>query len=180
MTTRSRPPDLPLFTAESAALALGSDIAAATLAALERAHYRIWASFFIVSAALDTDRSGRVRELLDALARAARRGVDTRLLVDDYTSERDEFAVNLVAAHYLIAEGVPVRVFRSERHPSTHSKCVIVDDSIALIGSGNWSPGGLLANLEAAVVVTSRDLNATLASRFAVTWDAAEAPEPLT
>jgi phosphatidylserine/phosphatidylglycerophosphate/cardiolipin synthase-like enzyme len=172
---------IPLYPADAAALLWGAEIFDATLVAIERATERAWACYFIVSMQQAVDRRGRVKELLDALVRARLRGVDVRLIVDAFdTSEVDDLDVNLVAVHYLAQQGVEARVYQGDRRATTHSKYLLIDDSIAIVGSGNWSPGGLGGNLEAAVRVESADFVDALGDRFAENWALAQIPEPLT
>jgi phosphatidylserine/phosphatidylglycerophosphate/cardiolipin synthase-like enzyme len=168
---------IPLLPARAATLLLGEDLFNVTLAELERARHRVWASMFIVAMGITSDPTLRVREVIDALARAARRGVDTRLLIDDFDDQ--DFPVNLVAAHYLVERGVSVRRWRDEKRVSNHSKFLVFDAERVLVSSGNWSTGGLCANLEASLLVDSGALNEQLATRFAWAWDEAATVEEL-
>jgi phosphatidylserine/phosphatidylglycerophosphate/cardiolipin synthase-like enzyme len=60
-----------------------------------------------------------------------------------------------------------------------HSKYLLVDDDVAMVGSGNWSGGGLTANLEATVRVISQPLVRNLRRRFEGDWSRAQAIGPL-
>ncbi|MGE3960131.1 MAG: phospholipase D family protein [Dehalococcoidia bacterium] len=169
---------IPLLEAEAADLLWAEEIGPATLALIEEARHTLRIGMFILAAAVDDDRGGRVRELLDAVVRAARRGVDVRVLVDAFEPEQDPYNVNLIAAHVLLDGGVPVRVYRDGYRSSLHSK-VVVNERRALVGSGNWSAGGLLANVEAAVLVESEGVSGQLIAAMGWAWNDAEAMEPL-
>lgn len=165
----------PLVHAEAVGLLRGDDLAAVTLAELEQARVRLWGTMFIVSLDLASDPLMRIRELADALVRASRRGVDVRLLVDRFTAD-DGFETNLIAAHWLIERGVAVRV-HGGRRKTNHVKSWIADDAVAIVGSANWSTGGLCGNVESSLHVRSTDLNALLAARFERGWTEATVPE---
>lgn len=161
-----------LFDSPAATLLTGTQITDLTLAEIEMARHRIWACYFITSLGVNSDPVQVVRQIAQALIRAARRGVDVRLLIDDFEAE-DGYRINHVAARYLAEKGVAVRAFQSDRHQSTHSKYILVDDDIQIVGSGNLSHGGLAANLEMAMRVQSDDVLRWLGDRFLSAWSAA-------
>ena len=175
----SFPPDFPLLEAERAELLWAGDLLAVTLTSIEGAAARVDVGMFIVGVGTATTAQGRVQELLDAVVRARYRGVDCRVLVNDFAHDLTQPTLNGVAAHYLRGADVAVRLYASERHPSAHSKYLLVDDDVAIVGSGNWSAGGLTANLEATVRVVSEPLVRGLRRRFDADWLAAQDIEPL-
>jgi phosphatidylserine/phosphatidylglycerophosphate/cardiolipin synthase-like enzyme len=134
---------------------------------------------FILAVDSGSRAGQRVRDVLDVLLRAARRGVAVRLIVNDFRNDPGQPTLNLVAAHHLAHGGAGVRLYADEGHPSIHSKYLLVDDDVAVIGSGNWSAGGLGANLEAAVRVDSAPLVRVLRRRFDNDWAGAVELEPL-
>ncbi|MDA0591691.1 MAG: phospholipase D family protein [Planctomycetota bacterium] len=170
---------LPLFDADAAEFLAGPEIAQASLLAIEEARERIWGCFFLASVAVDHDPHRLVREICDALVRASRRGVDVRLLLDDFESSVDGLPTNEVTGHYLLRHGVAVRLYESERHVSTHSKYFLFDDDSQIVGSGNLTHGAVASNLEMALQVASPDLMRWLGERFLRNWDAARDPEAL-
>jgi cardiolipin synthase A/B len=98
-----------------------------------------------------------------SLQRAARRGVQVRLLLQG----KPDYRFAALAAQVLYAEllAVGVRVF--EYTPAfLHAKVAIVDDDWATVGSSNIDPLSLLLNLEANVIVRDQPFNAELALRF--------------
>lgn len=175
----SFPPDLPLLPAQRAELLWGRDLLAATLTTIEQARERLEVAMFIVGVGTATAAQARVRDVLDAVVRARHRGVACRVVVNDFTGDATQPTLNLVAAHYLAAAGVLVRGYASDRHPSIHSKYLLADDDVALVGSGNWSAGALTANLEATVRVVSEPLVRTLRRRFDDDWAGAHEIGPV-
>lgn len=170
--TSSRRP-VPVLALEGVSALQGADHAEALLAAVEHATRRLWWSMFLVGLDPVADVDGRVRELLHAVVRAAARGVDVRVLVDDFRTSPDRIDVNLAAVRYLDGRQVPVRRYAPPTDRASHSKLVLVDGDLAIVGSGNLTPGGLGHNDELAVRVRSVDACRDLAERFRRGWDEA-------
>lgn len=124
----SRELNLPVFDAAQTEFLAGPQIAEATLLAIEESRERIWGCFFLASVAVAHDPHRLVRNLCEALVRAHQRGVDVRLLLDDFESSTDGLPTNEVTGHFLSRRGVAVRLYESDRHNSTHSKYFLFDD----------------------------------------------------
>jgi cardiolipin synthase len=110
-----------------------------------------------------------------ALRKAARRGVQVRLLLQGKIDYR--FAA--MAARVLYGEllGAGVRIF--EYTPAfLHAKVAIVDDAWATVGSSNIDPLSLLVNLEANVIVRDAGFVAELARELAVDFAASTEVQP--
>ncbi|CAD5369118.1 Cardiolipin synthase B [Rubrivivax sp. A210] len=112
-----------------------------------------------------------------ALRRAARRGVQVRLLLQG----KVDYRIAALAAQALYAEmrGNGVRVF--EYTPAwLHAKVAVVDGDWATVGSSNIDPLSLLLNLEANVVVRDEGFAGALAARletaFAASREVTAAP----
>lgn len=168
------------FGAEEVAALAGSALREALLADAERAATRLWASVFLVG--LVPRPQPTVRAVLDAFVRASRRGVDVRLLVDDFRSGPEQVRANAVAARYLTARGVDVRVYEGKSRSggadrASHSKYLVVDESAVIVGSANLTPGGLDDNAELSLRVRSPDLARELARRFELGWAEGTPPE---
>jgi cardiolipin synthase len=101
--------------------------------------------------------------LIKAMRRAARRGVDVRLILQ---GEPDMPIVKTAASmlyHHLLHAGV--RIYEYCERP-LHGKVAVMDDEWSTVGSSNLDPLSLSLNLEANVIVRDRDFNATLFGRL--------------
>jgi cardiolipin synthase len=93
------------------------------------------------------------------LRRAARRGVDVRLILQ---GEPDMPIVKTAASmlyHRLLGAGV--RIYEYCERP-LHGKIALMDDEWATVGSSNLDPLSLGLNLEANLVIRDRDFNQRL------------------
>jgi len=97
--------------------------------------------------------------LIKALRRAARRGVDVRLILQ---GEPDMPIVKTAASllyHHLLHAGV--KIYEYCERP-LHGKVALVDDVWSTVGSSNLDPLSLSLNLEAIVMVRDRAFNEEL------------------
>ncbi len=97
------------------------------------------------------------------LRRAARRGVDVRLILQ---GEPDMQIVKTAATmlyHRLLGAGV--RVYEYCERP-LHGKVALMDDEWATVGSSNLDPLSLALNLEANVIIRDRAFNQKLHERL--------------
>ncbi len=97
------------------------------------------------------------------LRRAARRGVDVRLILQ---GQPDMPIVKTAASmlyHQLLGAGV--RIYEYCERP-LHGKVALVDDEWATVGSSNLDPLSLALNLEANVIIRDRDFNQHLYGRL--------------
>jgi cardiolipin synthase len=90
------------------------------------------------------------RDIVRALRTAALRGVDVRIILPE---ENNHFYTGLASrALYEELLDAGVRIF--ERHPPfMHAKALIVDSSIAIIGTSNFDVRSLRLNYETDLVV---------------------------
>ncbi len=101
--------------------------------------------------------------LIREMRRAARRGVDVRLILQ---GEPDMPIVKTAAGllyHHLLHAGV--RVFEYCERP-LHGKVALTDDLWSTVGSSNLDPLSLSLNLEANVVIRDRAFNELLHGRL--------------
>ncbi len=97
------------------------------------------------------------------LRRAARRGVDVRLILQ---GEPDMPFVKTAAEmlyHHLLRAGV--RIYEYCDRP-LHGKVALMDDEWATVGSSNLDPLSLALNLEANVIIRDADFNHALSTRL--------------
>ncbi len=101
--------------------------------------------------------------LIKEMRRAARRGVDVRLILQ---GEPDMPIVKTAASmlyHHLIRAGV--RIFEYCERP-LHGKVAVSDGEWATVGSSNLDPLSLSLNLEANVIIRDRAFNQHLTARL--------------
>lgn len=101
--------------------------------------------------------------LINAMHRAARRGVDVRLILQ---GEPDMPIVKTAASmlyHHLLHAGV--RIYEYCERP-LHGKVALADDQWSTVGSSNLDPLSLSLNLEANVIVRDKAFNQVLWERL--------------
>ncbi|MDP4645209.1 MAG: phospholipase D family protein [Opitutales bacterium] len=126
-------------------------------------------------------------ELAAAIARAEARGVDVRILTNSMRSN-NHLAAHSAYRHHtrqLIESGAnvhEVRIFAKDRniymqspvdtkHLGLHAKFMLIDDTLAIIGSANLDPRSLVLNTEMNLVVESAELNGHLREFIRVDFD---------
>jgi cardiolipin synthase len=105
------------------------------------------------------------RQIREALERAARRGVDVRVMVPGRNTDEPLVALTF-RRHYdeLLAAGV--RIFEYDR-TMMHSKAGVFDGVLSTIGSMNFDPRSMYENAEESLVILDRELGARLLATFA-------------
>jgi hypothetical protein len=106
------------------------------------------------------------RKLLDALIGAQARGVTVRVLLDQDrpTDPYRSTIINAPAIEFLKTNGVSVKSDQAER--LTHSKFIIIDSRLVIIGSHNWSAGSYFHFDDLSLAIASPALGIALRSRF--------------
>ena len=105
-------------------------------------------------------------QLIDALFAAQARGVPVQVLIDR-DRESDPYrstVINHRAAQRLAAGGVDVRHDSPDR--LLHSKFLVIDDTIVVLGSHNWSAGSYFDFDDLSVALSSPPLAGQLRARF--------------
>lgn len=102
--------------------------------------------------------------LLRQLRKAARRGVDVRLILQ---GTPDMPIVKIAAGllyHHLLSAGVKIYEYRAR---PLHGKVALTDDEWSTVGSSNLDPLSLSLNLEANVILKDRAFNEQLGQHLA-------------
>lgn len=110
-------------------------------------------------------------KLLDLIVQKKEQGVEVRILVDK-DREDDPYGsriINSRAAKFLAEQGVDVRADQTD--VLLHSKFVILDNNIVVIGSHNWTAGSYFEYKDLSFVFEGTELVARLKSRFQLLWD---------
>jgi len=104
------------------------------------------------------------RQIMGCLQAAALSGVDVRVMIP----EKNNWPLVQWALQHNMAEMLQAGVRIYQRPPPfAHSKCIVVDDEYALLGSSNLDPRSLRLNFELGVEVFDPKINLELSSHFA-------------
>ena len=102
----------------------------------------------------------KTSRLAEALMDARRRGVKVEVLLDSAVSFEDGVALpqeDRNRSAYDALRGGGVDVFFSSSPRVVHAKTVVVDDSVVIAGSFNWSEAALSSNVEGALLARDAD-----------------------
>jgi len=124
--------------------------------ALDNAQSSIYMAMFVIT--LQEDRESKVSSLLESLADASERGVEVKVILDkslDFISGEIEYKSE-EAYRYLRERGVNVAY--DHVYGYTHSKTLVIDEEIVVVGSANWSQTALTRSNECALLVESPEL----------------------
>jgi cardiolipin synthase len=97
----------------------------------------VYLEFYIV------DPEGRITDILEALARAAQRGVDVRIMVDDFGGRpffRSKWDEKLQSAGVDVVHSLsvnPIKAFSKRTDLRNHRKLIVIDKTIGYTGSFN-------------------------------------------
>jgi phosphatidylserine/phosphatidylglycerophosphate/cardiolipin synthase-like enzyme len=136
--------------------------------AIESAQYRIWASIFIINITREHDYRLEVRDLLKLLSYKRTLGLDVKVIIGESQTPGIREA-NEIAESFLQAKRVPVKKYQGSKK-STHSKYVILDDDLIVLGSHNWTQNAFSKSEEDSVAIYSKNLNNELNYQFLATW----------
>jgi cardiolipin synthase A/B len=123
-------------------------------AAITSAHERLWLTtpYFVPGEAI-----------LAAIASAAHRGVDVRLLVPHKTDSTWVDAASRTYHDELLAAGAQIYLYES---PMLHAKTAIVDEAVAIVGTANLDNRSFRLNFEVVAVFYGGHCVADLARAF--------------
>jgi hypothetical protein len=115
-----------------------------------------------------SDRPGDAghAELIAAVKGRIDAGVDVRLITSEF--QTDDWVEKLVDA------GIPGHLLR--RQPHVHNKGIVVDGSMVMVSSQNWSADGTLRNRDAGLIITSAEAAAYFEMIFLHDWDNMASP----
>ena len=99
--------------------------------------------------------------IVQDLIAAHQRGVDIQIIVDDFSTENN-------ALELLKAEGIDIKL--DPENVTTHTKLIIVDGEIIILGSTNLSFYGLEQNNEVDVVIVSPESAESYEHYFQQLW----------
>jgi len=114
------------------------------------------------------DKTSKVSQLLDELAKAKLRGVEVKVILD-YQSSSSHLPTpttqpNYAAFRFLKDNGV--QVYFDGPVAYTHNKAIIIDKRTIISGSHNWSAAALTSNNETSFLIDSPKLANQLLDKF--------------
>ena len=124
------------------------------MGAISNAHQRVWimTPYFLPE-----------RQMLGCLQAAALSGVDVKIMIP----EENNWAIVQWALQHNMAELLDTGVQIYQRSaPFAHSKCMVIDNDYALVGSSNLDPRSLRLNFELGIEVFDPEFNRELSSHF--------------
>ncbi len=114
------------------------------------------------------------RQILGCLQAASLSGVDVRIMIP----EKNNWPLVQWALQHNMVELLDAGVkILSRPLPFAHSKCLVIDDDYALVGSSNLDPRSLRLNFELGIEIVDSEFNRELGSHFT---DVAETCTPFT
>lgn len=124
--------------------------------ALANARHSIVLNQFIIDCRPEHDEYGEVVGLLTELIRAKAEGVSVKISLPIVRSKGPlAIDINQSATAFLRAADVPVQRKEASKHSAYHSKVLIVDERILIVGSHNWTPSAFRLNSEVSIAVNS-------------------------
>ncbi len=99
--------------------------------------------------------------LINDLIDAHNRGVDVKIILDEYSTENNAF-------NYLRENGVSVKY--DGKDVTTHAKLIIIDGKIVILGSTNFSYYGLEKNKEVDVIIFAEHIADYFEGYFQEIW----------
>lgn len=106
------------------------------------------------------------RVLYESIFRAAKRGVLVRIILDASSWNPNNTRKNVMVADFFKENGIE-EVYFDPPEVTTHTKALIVDSVLCVVGSTNWTYYALANNNETAVLINSETLGMELEERFA-------------
>ncbi len=138
------------------------DYAPAMIAELQQADTSIHIAMFSITYYDDYPDSS-VNKMLEELVYAKNRGLDVRIVVDEYPEDHEK------GIEFLEKYGVPVRHDGPEQ--STHAKLIIIDGKTTILGSTNWRYYSVDKNHEADVIIRNQAVALEYEQYFEEIWE---------
>jgi phosphatidylserine/phosphatidylglycerophosphate/cardiolipin synthase-like enzyme len=132
-------------------LGTGSEIYTTTFRAVKEAKKSIYVVMFIMRSTMGFSRHP-VTALISELIAAKKRGVEVHVILDE-TVTLGKKSISQDSYTMLWESGIDVRFDSPDK--MTHTKLVVIDDSVSILGSNNWSKAAFRQNDEAAFLVRS-------------------------
>jgi len=137
--------------------------------AIESAKYRIWGSIFLVNVTREHDYHLEVRDIIKLLSYKRSLGINVRVIIGHSKTTPAIREADEIARRYMHSRGILVRRYKGTK-TSTHSKYVIIDDDLVVLGSHNWTMNAFSKSKEDSIAIYSKEINRELDRQFLATW----------
>ena len=121
-------------------------------------------------------QEGSTAPLLEALADAAKRGVEVRVLLERRGDDRAT-PEQLAAFNFLTQNGVETRW--DDPEVTLHAKFLVVDRDVLVVGSTHWTYSALVNSVQVDLAIFSPELAALAAEFFELLWAGDLSPQPV-
>ncbi len=111
------------------------------------------------------DKSSKVTQLMDELAKAKLRGVEVKVILDYQSSYSFPANQSNYEAHRFLKDN-GIQVYFDGAVVYTHNKAIVIDKRIVISGSHNWSDAALDRNNETSFLINSPKLAKQLLDEF--------------
>jgi hypothetical protein len=129
-----------------------------TLASINNAKSSIYLLMYMIEIR-DENSSDPVYQLTEALVAAHQRDVKVKVVIESEKSKESMKA-------FEILKNAGIDVAFDDPYYFTHDKVLVIDGSISIIGSHNWSTGALTRNHETSVLIRSKEIAEELISHI--------------
>ena len=166
----------PFYRAGITGLLSNSDYYDFLIHKIRNARKSILAAVFIVNTRKSDDKERKVLALLKELINAKWRGVDAKLVLGSSDQAPVISIANEITFQYLTNRDFPVRYAQVEGK-SLHSKYLIIDKELIILGSHNWTHNAFFLSREDSVFCYSKDGAVKLTKEFYYLWASGEQSE---
>lgn len=94
----------------------------------------------------------QAEQILDLIRQAAERGVSVTIVVNNFRSQNEKIRSEIISLQQKYSR-TKIVDFRDKSGRQLHAKVLVVDRKSAVIGSANFSWGGMVTNFEIGVLL---------------------------
>ncbi len=158
---------LPLFQGEVLRLD-DSDYYFFAIESIRKATKRILVVMFIID--LEEDQNKRVTSIIDACREASWKNLDVRVIIGNSKKSKNIEFIDGRAFTYIQNKGIDIRYGDPADDASLHSKYIIVDEGLVILGSHNWADLAFSKSKQTSVAIKSEDNNHYFTTEFEWLW----------